>query len=100
MLGSNVSAVLHSLLLLFQSVMCRAVKNAISKIDFLCEMVHDVSAELPDLNVKAKLLRQLVDIMLHCRKVLQQTSRTLQRERRDRRRRLRQLKRFKDLSLN
>ena len=63
-------------------------------------MVHDVSSELPDLNAKAKLLRQLVDIMLHCRKVLRQTSRRLKRERRDRKRRQKLLKRFQDISLN
>ena len=63
-------------------------------------MVHDVSSELPDLNAKAKLLRQLFDIMLHCRKVLRQTSRTLKRERRGRKRRQKLLKHFKDISLN
>lgn len=100
MLWINFFALLCALLYLLERAMTKAVRDAISKIDFLCELVEDLSSELPDITVKDKLLSQLVDILLHCRKELCEASKPFERKVRDRKRRRKLLRRFKDVCLD
>lgn len=100
MFGINFFGVFGVILFVLQRAMMKALDSAISKIDFLCEMVRDLSSELPDLAFKEKLLTQLVEIMLHCKKVLLQASKQSRRERINQKRRRKLLRQLKDVSLN
>jgi len=77
--------------------MSRALHQAIVKIDFLIEMVRDVSADLDCTNSKDKFVQQLIDIMRFCKKDLREVLKQAQRERKDRLRRTKLLQKFKTL---
>jgi len=77
--------------------MSRALHQAIVKIDFLIEMVRDVSADLDCTNLKDKFVQQLIDIMRFCKKDLREVLKQAQRERKDRLRRTKLLQKFKTL---
>jgi len=80
--------------------MSKALKEAICKIDFLCELVQDLSSDLPNISFKEILLSHLVDILQHCRLELCQHSKDLKRKVRDRKRRRKLLRSFKDMCLD
>jgi len=77
--------------------MSRVLHQAIVKIDFLIEMVRDVSADLDCTNSKDKFVQQLIDIMRFCKKDLREVLKQAQRERKDRLRRTKLLQKFKTL---
>jgi len=80
--------------------MSKALKATISKIDFLCELVQDLSSDLPDISYKETLLSHLVDILQHCKLELCQHSKDLKRKASDRKRRRKLLRSFKDVCLD
>jgi len=75
--------------------MSRVLHQAIVKIDFLIEMVRDVSADLDCTNSKDKFVQQLIDIMRFCKKDLREVLKQAQRERKNRLRRTKLLQKFK-----
>jgi len=80
--------------------MAKSVQKAIDKLDFLNQLLYDVSPELSNHILRDKLMRHIADIILKCRTELVSLHCQLSQERLNRRRRQRVLHELKQVSLS
>ena len=80
--------------------MAKSVQKAIEKLDFLNQLLYDVSPDLNDFILRDKLIRHIADIILKCRTELVSVHHQLSQERLNRRRRQKVLNKFQEVSLS